>query len=192
MSKYSAFISYRKINETSADLVEKSLVEEHGFNKDEIFLDKNKIGPEYFDVKLKKSVINSSCLVLIVTKGCFIPKEDDEDWFIEEIRTALERNINIIPVLFDGIKSLKSEEILVELRKSFNDSEIERLAKFQAIPYHFELSDATFQKLASYVRTSDKPTVVESILRCGSVIAILLVVLAVVLASFFGIGYLWV
>ncbi len=55
MIKYKAFISYRKVHATSADLVKKSLVDEYSFSSNDIFLDKHNIGPEYFDTQLKES-----------------------------------------------------------------------------------------------------------------------------------------
>lgn len=83
MAKYKAFISYRKSHAEYAELVKSSLIEKHDFTSNEIFLDKHDIGPEYFDTKLEKAVRNSSSLILVVNNGCFKPKEEGEDWYLE-------------------------------------------------------------------------------------------------------------
>lgn len=189
MAKYKAFISYRKSHDTSADLVKKALVEEYGFSQSSIFLDKHDIGPEYFDTKLKTAV-ESSCLILIVTKDCFIPKEDGEDWYLEEIQTALDNGITIIPLLFDGIRSLKKKDILEQLSKSFDNEEIEQLTKTQAIPYDFDLSDATFKKLADFINKANNSTHSKLLGYTKGILAII-AVLAVAFALFVGIGFLW-
>lgn len=190
MAKYKAFISYRKSNDTSADLVKKALVEEYGFSHGSIFLDKHDIGPEYFDTKLKTAVESSSCLVLIVTKDCFIPKEEGEDWYLEEIKTALDNGITIIPLLFDGIRSLKNKDILNQLSETFDEDEIERLTKAQAIPYDFDLSDATFKKLSDFINKTNNSTSSKLLGYTKGFLAILSV-LAVAFALFVGIGFLW-
>lgn len=128
MAKYKAFISYRKSHDTSADLVKKVLVEEYGFSHESIFLVKHNIGSEYFDTKLKIAVESSSCFVLIVTKDCFIPKEDGNDWFLEEIQEALDNEITIIPLLFDGIRGLKEKEVLDQLVAIARDAGLTRLS----------------------------------------------------------------
>ncbi len=191
MAKYKAFISYRKSHDTSADLVKKALVEEYGFAANEIFLDKHDIGPEYFDTKLKTAVESSSSLVLIVTKDCFVPKNEDEDWYLEEIQTALDNGITIIPLLFDGIKSLNDKTTRAQLGKSFCDDEISKIIKTQAIPYDFDLSDATFSKLSKFIHNADKPDTLNKVLRTAKGISIVLALFAIVFCLFVGIGFLW-
>lgn len=191
MTKYKAFISYRKVHATSADLVKKSLVEEYGFSSNDIFLDKQDIGPEYFDTKLKESVKSSSCLILIVTKDCFIPKKDGDDWFLEEIQLALDNNIPIIPLLFDGIKSLNEPEIIDQLKESFIDEEINKLIKTQSVPYDFDLSDATFSKLSKFIHTADKPDYKNKIFRIFKGLTVSILIFALVFCLFIGVGFLW-
>ncbi len=191
MAKYKAFISYRKSHAENAELVKSSLIEKHGFSSNEIFLDKHDIGPEYFDTKLEKAVEQSSSLLLIVTKGCFQPKEEGEDWYLEEIQTALDNGITIIPVLFDEIKSLDISGIKVELEKTFDDDEIERLVKTQSIRYDFDLSDATFSKLSNFIEKADKPDTVTKFIRITKGILAIIAVLAVAFALFVGVGFLW-
>lgn len=193
MSKYKAFISYRKSHAEYAELVKSSLslIEKHGFSSNEIFLDKHDIGPESFDTKLEKAVKESSSLILIVNNGCFLPKEECEDWYLEEIQTALDNEITIIPILFDEIRSLDTKEIRVELKKTFDEDEIEKLIKTQAIRYDFDLSDATFSKLSAFIEKADKPDISTKFLRITKSILAVIAVLAVAFALFVGIGFLW-
>lgn len=191
MAKYKAFISYRKTHAENADLIKKALVEEYGFDSNEIFLDKHDIGPEYFDIKLKKAVESSSSLILVVTKDCFIPKENEEDWYLEEIQTALDNDITIIPILFDDLKSVGTKSQKKELEKSFDDDEINKLIKAQSIQYNFDLSDATFSKLSSFIRTVEKLNLKTKIYRTLKGFAVLVTVLTFAFALFVGIGFLW-
>ncbi|MDE7386890.1 MAG: TIR domain-containing protein [Muribaculaceae bacterium] len=189
--RYKAFISYRKTCAEYAELVKTTLVEKYCFNESDIFLDKHNIGPEYFDTKLKKAVEQSSSLILIVTNDCFIPKSEGEDWYLEEIQTALVCGVTIIPVLFDEIKSLDTNAIRIELEKKFKSEEIERLIKLQSIRYDFDLSDATFNKLADFIEKADKPNTFTTLLRFIKGIVAVIAVLALAFALFVGIGFLW-
>ena len=191
MGKYKAFISYRKSHATNADLVKKALVEEYGFESKEIFLDKHDIGPEYFDTKLKNAIESSSCLILIVTQDCFVPKEEGEDWYLREVATALKKGIAIIPLLFDGVRSLDIPEIKVEMEKTFSKDDVNKLIKTQSIPYDFDLSDATFSKLSSFVRKADKSDITIKSLRVLKILGLLIALLTVVFVLFVGIGFLW-
>lgn len=191
MAKYKAFISYRKSHAEYAELVKSSLIEKHDYTSNEIFLDKHDIGPEYFDTRLEKAVVESSSLILIVTKECFQPKEDGEDWYLEEIQTALENGITIIPVLFDEIKSLDTKDIKAELKKTFDEDEIEKLIKTQTIRYDFDLSDATFSKLSNFIEKADKPDTPTKILRISKGILVIIAILAFAFALFVGVGFLW-
>lgn len=190
--EYKAFISYRKARAEYADLVKSVLIEKHGFTSDEIFLDKHDIGPEYFDERISNAICESGALILIVSKDCFRPKEDGEDWFLEEIQLALDINIPIIPVLFDGIRDLNSPEIRAELEKTFTDDEIKKLVKSQAIPYDFDLSEATFTKLAHFInKTEEKaPKPVKAWRYAKGTLAVVGIV-AAFFVFFVGIGFLW-
>lgn len=187
--KYSAFISYRKSCSEKADLVKKALVENGRFDEEDIFLDKHEIGPELFNEKIEKSLINSSCVILLVTKDCFVPKSEVEDWFLKEIQTALYHKKTIIPILFDGIKSLNEPEIKEKLSESFNNDDVNVLQSFQAIPYYFDLSEATFDKLALFVEKANKSQKKGVRLLKGCLI--LLACLLIVYALCFGLGVGW-
>lgn len=198
MTKYKAFISFRRSHSTNAELVKNTLIEQYGFSSSEIFLDKHNIGPEEFDKKLETAVKSSSCLILIVTKECFIPKQDD--WYLKEIKTAITNNITIIPVLFDEIKSLSTDlttlQALNELEgEYFTAEEIAYLKKTQSIRYDYDLSEATFSKLNKFVEEADKKsdnsTVLSKVKRGARITAFLLLLFAIAFVFFFGLGVLW-
>ena len=191
MTKYKTFISYRKSHAEYAELVKSSLIEKHGFSSNEIFLDKHDIGPEYFDTKLEKAVEESSSLILIVSKGSFQPKEEGEDWYLEEIQTALNNGITIIPVLFDDIRSLDIPDIKNELEKTFDEDEVEKLVKTQSIRYDFDLSDATFSKLSNFIEKADMPDTYTKLIRITKGVLSIIAVLAFAFALFVGLGFLW-
>ena len=156
---YKAFISYRKsLSATSANLVKQTLTECGNFNKDEIFLDRHNIGPEYFDTKLVSAIKDSACLILIVNPGCFEPKtgEDEKDWYIEEIKQALAEKITIIPMLFGGIKTLSEAETKASLKKSFSDEEIKALCKAQCVRYDDDYSEPALERLIDFVNQAYK------------------------------------
>lgn len=200
MTKYKAFISFRKIHPTNAELVKNTLIEQYGFLGGEIFLDKHNIGPEQFDKKLEEAVKSSSCLILIVTKGCFVPKEDEDDWFLREIKTAITNNVTIIPVLFDDIKSLSTDPVTIEALKRlegeyFTAEEIKVLQNSQSIHYDYDLSETTFSKLNEFIeKAQDKcgNSTILSKIKLG-VITIFCIVLffAIAFVFFLGLGFIW-
>lgn len=193
MKKYKAFISYRKKFGNDADLIKNTLVNEYHFSKNDIFLDKHNIGPEQFDARIESSIRNSSSLVLIVTPHCFNPKEDD--WFINEIKLALNNHVTIIPIFFDGLKDLTTE--LSDLRLSFSEEEIEQLKKTQGVQYNFDFSEQTFSTLSDFinkchVKTDNRKQHRKLIFReigIWTLIAVVLLILSFVL--FVGVGFLW-
>lgn len=154
---YNVFISYRKSSAVNADLIRKSIVDNSAYFLEDIFLDKHSIGPELFDDKIKSAIASSNCVVLLVTKDCFKAKEQiEEDWFLEEIRTAIYLGKKIIPVLFDKIESLSDSSIMVELNKNFNEYDIEIIVKSQSVPYSTDFHDASITKLVHFIEEANE------------------------------------
>ena len=149
---YNAFISYRKKSSVNADFIHHCIADKSSYSLEDIFLDKHNIGPELFDSKIKTAIAESSCVVLLVTEGCFKAKEaNNEDWFLKEIKTALDYKKRIIPVLFDKIESLSDETIVSTLRENFTEDGIEVLTKSQSIPYSVDFPDASIDKLIKFI-----------------------------------------
>lgn len=190
---YNAFISYRKTSTVNADYIRQSIADNSAYSLEDIFLDKHSIGPELFNDKIKKAIEESCCIVLLVTKGCFKAKEDGkEDWFLEEIKTAITLGKTIIPVLFDKIESLSEESIFSELKTNFNDQEIEILTKSQSIPYSLDFPDASISRLIGFIETANESKKVSvKIARVVKGIGTVVAVLIIFFALFFGLGVLW-
>jgi len=97
---YDVFISYRRRDEKYALLLRKSL-EAQGLR---VFFDHVSIKNENFPEKIRKAIVKSKNFILIMTKGVFNHGENIEgrdaatDWVHEELRTALENNVNYILV----------------------------------------------------------------------------------------------
>lgn len=190
---YNVFISYRKSSSVNADLIRKSIADNSAYSLEDIFLDKHSIGPELFDDKIKSAIASSNCVVLLVTKDCFKAKEHiEEDWFLEEIRTAISLGKKIIPVLFDKIESLSDSSIMIELNKNFNARDIETIVKSQCVPYSTDFPDASITKLVHFIEEANETrSVLDKTLRVIKGISIVLVALILFFAMFFGIGVLW-
>lgn len=190
---YNAFISYRKSSSVNADFIRYSIVTQSVYKTDDIFLDKHSIGPELFDTKIKAAISSSRCMVLLVTKDCFKSKsKGEEDWFLEEIKTAIARKKKIIPVLFDNIRSLNEGDILSDLRCSFNDHEIEILTKSQSVLYSTEYPDASIQKLVSFLEEANQENELKQRIIAGmQLLGLAIGILMAFFLLFFGLGALW-
>ena len=190
---YNVFISYRKSSSINADFIRKSIADNSAYSLEDIFLDKHSIGPELFDDKIKSAIASSNCVVLLVTKDCFKAKEHiEEDWFLEEIRTAISLGKKIIPVLFDKIESLSDSSIMIELNKNLNARDIEIIVKSQCVPYSTDFPDASITKLVHFIEEANETrSVLDKTLRVIKGISIVLVALILFFTMFFGIGVLW-
>ena len=191
--KYNAFISYRKTSSVNADWIRQSIAGNSEYSLEDIFLDKHSIGPELFDEKIKKAISESNCVVLLVTKDCFRAKEDaGEDWFIKEVKTALTLGKRVIPVLFDNISSLSDSSIADEIKKNFTSEEIAILVKSQCIPYSNDFPDASISKLIHFIEEANKTSNIwAKALRYIKGLMIVIAILIVFFALFFGFGVLW-
>jgi len=190
---YNAFISYRKASSVNADFIRQSIADNSVYSLERIFLDKHSIGPELFNNKIKKAIIDSKCVLILVTKDCFIAKEDrKEDWFLEEIKTAITHKKTIIPILFDKIESLSSESIISELKKNFTSQEIEILTKSQSVPYSYDFPEASIRKIISFVAEANKTLgIIPKAIKLTKSIATIVSILAAFFVLFFGLGVLW-
>lgn len=103
MSKYDVFISYRREDSSDrANLIRSYLLE--WFDNDRIFLDTHEIHegdfPEYIDSALS----TSKYFIVIISKASF--KQDrlnTLDYYIEEIKRAINNQLIIIPIVYDDL-----------------------------------------------------------------------------------------
>ena len=160
---YNVFIICRKSSSVYAELIRRSIADNPAYYLGDIFLDRDSIGPELFDDKIKSAIASSNCVLLLVTKDCFKVNEHiEEDWFIEEIRTAISLGKKIIPVLFDKIESLSDSSIMDEL----NNHDIEILVRHQSIPYSTDFPDASITKLVHFIEdANESQSLLDKILK---------------------------
>ena len=163
-----------------------------GYLKDDIFLDEQSIGPEYFDKKIKYAIENSNCLVLLVTKNCFVAK-GEEDWFLKEIKTALENKKTIIPVLFDGIKTISDVLPSGQLEELFKKEEISNLTRFQCVQFSQEYPTESIKKLVSFIekKEKEKESRFEKIKKWSKCISFIVAFFILFFTLCFGIGFMW-
>ena len=191
---YNAFISYRRSSSIIADSIKTKIIhtKSSSYTEEDIFLDRHDIGPEMFDERLKIALEESMCTVLVVTKDCFKPKEDNEDWFLKEIEFSLQKGKTIIPLFFDGIKTLSTPDIIEQLQKSFSTEDIKKLTKSQGVIYSNEYPDASVEKLVDFIRqANEKKSFVKKMGEIMKGVGSLLGIIAVCFIFFFGLGCLW-
>lgn len=142
---YDVFISYRRQGGAVKAELTKDELAKRGFRDSRMFLDTRSITSGNYLKTILDAVANSRNCVVIVTKDCFKNLPTDSTW-VREIEYAIELHKNIVPIYFDGITELKSDEI---------PSSIQRLAFENAVQYVHQYADASFDRLAS--RLSKEP-----------------------------------
>lgn len=96
--KYDIFISYRRKDEIFVKTIYDEL-DKLGYM---IFWDRQ-LGGGTFPNELEEAIKSSSDFLLIITSNTFTSEEiSEDDWIRNEIRVALENNINIVPVFYEG------------------------------------------------------------------------------------------
>lgn len=190
--QYKAFLSYRRNSSVNAFYILKSIIDHSGYLKDDIFLDEQSIGPEYFDRKIKSAIENSNCIVLLVTKDCFVPKGED-DWFFKEIKTALENKKTIIPVLFDEIKTISDILPSDQIEEFFNKEEISNMTRFQCIQFSQKYPAESIKKLVGFIekKETEKESRFEKIKKWSKRITFIIAFFILFFTLCFGIGFMW-
>jgi hypothetical protein len=124
-SSYGIFLSYRREDATPyARLLQSELTER--FPDARVFMDLDSIEPGLDFVEVIERAVGS-CAVLVVLIGrqwATLADEggqrrlDDPDDFVRsEVQTALERGVRVIPVLVDGARPVRRQELPDELQK---------------------------------------------------------------------------
>lgn len=140
--KHSVFISYRREGGSEkAELVRGELLR-RGFRKRDLFMDTHDLGEGRYPEKLEEAVNNSTCLVVIITKGCFNGLSDSSNW-IREIRQALDLKKRVIPIYLDGIQELAPSDI---------PDSLAQFPKENAVLYVHQYASASFDMLASRIK----------------------------------------
>lgn len=90
---FSTFISYRRDGGASTASRLYMFLQLHGY---EPFYDKSKMESGRFDEQLRNRIIQSNNFILILSKNSLNRCIKKDDWVKEEIKTALEHNLNIV------------------------------------------------------------------------------------------------
>lgn len=97
-SYHDFFISYRRDGgDVWAALIYKSLTE----RRYQVFYDIERMDFGEFDTQLNTAIENSSCILLVLTKGMFSAAREN-DWVVSEIEHAKEKQKLIIPIQIKG------------------------------------------------------------------------------------------
>lgn len=142
--KYKAFISYRRSDSTERAQLLKKILKSHGYDNDEIFLDLYTIHEGEFPKHIQNALHNTEYFILLISNESFC-RNEVKDFYLDEIKTAMELNLKIIPILFDGIKI---EE--VRLPKA-----LEGLSLKNSISYNAEYQDAFDAKVKEFMTANN-------------------------------------
>lgn len=103
MENYDIFISYKRKSLPTANNLYYRLTT-RGYST---FFDLEEMGRDNFNIQLLNYIENAKDVFVILEEGSLdaCKKGDwEKDWFCHEIAFALEKKINIIPILLDGYK----------------------------------------------------------------------------------------
>jgi len=133
---YDAFVSYRRDTGSEvARLVRLALIA-HGYR---VFLDVDDLPGGPFDDRLLVSIENSRGFVAVLAPGTLDRIGAPGDWLRKEIRHALHRQRNIVPLMMPEFSYPDPVELPTEIRS---------LARLNAIPYSHEYFEAMVFRLA--------------------------------------------
>ena len=139
---YDVFISYRRQGGAEKAELTKGELIKRGFRENRMFMDTRSIISGNYILSILDALDDSENMVVIVTKGCFDNLPAESTW-VKEIEHAIRQGINIVPVYFDGITTVKTEEL---------PESIQRLSFENAVMYVHEYADASFDRLASRLK----------------------------------------
>ena len=142
------FINYRKDDSSWNALALYNELQKY-FPKESIFKDFNTIRPgDDFVVSIQKALSNCNVLLVVMSKNWLEVKDkngnrrinDPDDLVRIEISTAIERNIQVIPVLFDNIPMPTSSDLpdnlkslprrqFVEIETTRFEADVKKLAE---------------------------------------------------------------
>ena len=117
MDHFDIFISYKKnYCFTEAQLLYDRLTN-RGYS---VFFDSEEMRRSDFDTQISTHIENAKDVIVLIKAGCFAScKEEDfsleEDWYCKEIRMALEKKKNIIPLRWDNSPMPRKEDLPEEL-----------------------------------------------------------------------------
>lgn len=141
--KYKAFISYRRSDCSERAQLIKLAIMEQGYDEDDIFLDLHSIHEGEFPQHIKDALHNTEFFILLLSKDSF-SRDVEKDYYLDEIKMALDLNLRIIPIVFDSlnVESLSIPQALVDKNLKIKNS----------IPYYPEYPTAATERLKEFMK----------------------------------------
>ena len=127
------FINYRKDDSSWNALALYNELQKY-FSKDQIFKDFNTILPgDDFVISIENALRKCDVLLVVIGKSWLEMKDvtgkrrlDDPDDFVRlEVATALSRNIQVIPVLFDDVAMPRTDQLPVDMNSLYRRQFVE-------------------------------------------------------------------
>jgi hypothetical protein len=139
--EYDVFISYRR--ERTAKIFAQLIQSELENRKLKVCLDVTDFRQGPFPKTIQKNIVNSPHFILILSRGCFVKRSDEEDYFREEIALAIRKKRNIIPIMLEEFEFP---------RKSTLTTDIRVIRDLQSVLYTHDYSDAMIEKIIGYMQ----------------------------------------
>ena len=137
---YEYFISYRRNSGGISQAEEMFKILKNSSIKGDVFWDLESIGEGTYPPQIENAIKEAKHFILLINAAFFKEKQNPDDWFFKEIRSALTSPgiDHITPIFFDGVSSdLFSDERMPE--------DLKVLSKCQKLVYckdnatHFDL-----------------------------------------------------
>lgn len=138
--KYDVFISYRRGNDGSTAKILQDKLNSLGYH---VFFDIDSLGPGNFNTGLYSVIDECTDFLLILSPGALDRCQNEDDWVRSEIEHALEKNLNIIPIILKGFSFPQ------ELPPS-----IDAIRYKSGIEFNYEFFDAFTKKLQNFLISS--------------------------------------
>ncbi|MBQ8147132.1 MAG: SPFH domain-containing protein [Clostridia bacterium] len=146
-SKHSIFISYRRDGgDTTAKLICETL-KNKGYT---VFFDYDSLKGGCFDNRLLDAIDKCSDVVLILPKNALARCKNENDWVRQEIRCALTKKKNIIPVMLDGFSFPKKLP-----------PDIQDVSRYNGVRFRMDFFEAVIDKIIEKLSPNKKTSPTE-------------------------------
>ena len=145
--KYKAFISYRRSDSSERAQLVKLAIIEQGYTEGDIFLDLHSIHEGDFPQHIKDALHETEFFILILSNDSF-RKNVEKDYYLDEIKMALDLHLKVIPITFDSLNvdKINLPQILVE----------KGLKLKNGISYYPEYPSAFKEKLNEFMKPQNR------------------------------------
>jgi hypothetical protein len=163
MAKFDIFICYRRDNGKDLARLIQNALKGRGYKA---FMDVEDLKSGDFNEALFKRIEEATDVIVVLTPDCLERCKHEDDWLRQEIRYAIEKQKNIIPVFERNFIMPASRDL---------PSDISKLSTFHGLTPSHELFDASMDKLVKVYLKTNK--VWKRLLITLSILATLFIVL---------------